>query len=64
MCVFYLLRFGYPMTKYETMKGVLEHVGLQKVPKKHWLDNVGWKMAEAIYNVVQDKMREVVRGAS
>jgi hypothetical protein len=39
--VFYLLSFGWPMLKYEHMRGLLEQLGCPKLPIKHWSNMSG-----------------------
>jgi hypothetical protein len=40
------------MLKYEHMWGLLQQLGCPKLPLKHWIDSVGWELAESLYNIV------------
>ena len=34
-----------------------------QVPLKHWTEGSGWEMAESLFNVVQERTKEVVSTA-
>jgi hypothetical protein len=52
------------MIGYESMKFLMEHLGLPKMPLKHWSDSSRWEIAESINNVISAKTKSVVRSAS
>jgi hypothetical protein len=42
------------------MKSLLELLKVKHCPKKHWCDNVGWGMAEALHTIVIQAMKLVL----
>jgi hypothetical protein len=44
--LFYTLTVGRPMLEFENMKPLLIFLGCPKLPRTHWSNNGGWRMAE------------------
>jgi hypothetical protein len=40
------------MTNFEHMKGLFDFLKVHHMPKKHWIDSIGWGMAIAMDNVI------------
>jgi hypothetical protein len=47
------------MLEHETLKSLFNFVGILKLPKKQWLDNIGWMMAK----FMDKKYRKVIGNA-
>jgi hypothetical protein len=58
--LFHMLSHGRPMVEYESMQLLLEHLGVPKLPKKHWSDNSGWEISEAIHRAVELKTKALI----
>jgi uncharacterized protein (DUF2132 family) len=61
--LFHLLSLGRPMTEYEGLRDLLEHLRVLKLPIKHWSDTSGSEMAESINQIVMQKMAEMLGAA-
>jgi hypothetical protein len=59
--VFYLLREGCPLMDYESFKDLFYFFKVKNMPKKHWFNNLGWKMAGSIHDVVLECTKEVIK---
>ena len=58
--IFHLLEQGRPMLEYEALQPLFEFLEVPKIPKRHWSDNAGWTMAEAMYAQVLNKTRMTI----
>jgi hypothetical protein len=61
--IFHLLEQGRPMLEYEALQPLFEFLEVPKIPKRHWSDNAGWTMVEAMYTQVLNKTRTTISAA-
>lgn len=52
------------MTEFEVAKDLLVELRTLDIPHKHWFDNVGWDMVEALCTVVEKKTEETIQVAN
>jgi len=46
---------------YESLKDLFYFFKVQNMLKKHWFNNLGWKMAENIHDVVFEHIKKVIK---
>ena len=61
--LFHLLTRGRPMLDYTASEVEFEVLKVPDLPTSHWSGTAGWEMAEALGDVLTDKVKELVRGA-
>jgi hypothetical protein len=50
--LFHILKHGRPMLEYEAHKELFDFLNLEKNPKMHLTNLIGWAMAQHLHNMV------------
>jgi hypothetical protein len=58
--VFDLLRRGRPLADYPKLYNLFDFLKVE-MPKKHWTEPSGWRIAESITHVLDSKLKDEVR---
>lgn len=61
--LFHLVSRGRPITDYEAMHKLLVQLRVPDLSRKHWSDNSGWEMVEAMAEVALHKTKEKLKQA-
>jgi len=62
--IFYFLNHGCPMCEFEFLKKLYYILKEKNNLKKHWTDWSGWRMAEAMHDIILTVIRTTIQGAN
>ena len=61
--ILHLLQEGRPMLEYTALQPLLTFMEVPKLPRRHSSDNLGWELADCLFQQAQLKIKEVMKSA-